>query len=303
MPQLLPSEAPPTPPDDPVRAVEVEAGPLRLSGLLALPTGVPPRAVLVALHGGGMRAGYFHGRADPATSMLSLAASCGYAALALDRPGYGSSAAALPDGLPLAEQAGYVLAALESYAREHPVGAGFFLLGHSMGGKLALMTAARDGGDGDGQRLLGIDVSGISDRWAVGSDRLADPAGRRSHRLHWGPLALYPPGTFRMAEPLVGPIPRNELRDVPCWPRTYPSVAREVRVPVRFTFAEHEQWWRSDRWTVEAMTARLAAPLVRVDRLACAGHNISLGRTARGYHLGVLAFLEECVARAEGGAP
>ncbi|WP_405644154.1 alpha/beta hydrolase [Streptomyces uncialis] len=293
MPQLSPA-APTDGSSDPVRAIELDAGGLTLSGLLALPDVSPPRALVVALHGGGMRAGYFHGRADPATSLLSLAASCGYAALALDRPGYGSSAARTPEGAGLDEQGARIRQALSGFARSRSPGAGFFLVGHSLGGKVALSTAAGWSGDG----LLGVDVSGISDRWAVDPGILTGTDGRRARGLHWGPLSLYPPRTFRLAQRLVAPIPGREAAEMADWPRVYPEVARSVHVPVRLTFAEHERWWRCDAETVTAMTARLASPLVRTEHLAGAGHNISLGRAARSYHLRVLAFLEECLAGA-----
>ncbi|MEV0373386.1 alpha/beta fold hydrolase [Streptomyces sp. NPDC050636] len=284
----------------PVREITLEAQGVTLSGLLALPDTGSPEAVLVALHGGGMRAGYFHGQADPGLSLLTLAAERGHTVLALDRPGYGASADALPEGLELAGQSTLVRAALAGFARTHPTGAGFFLLGHSLGGKLALTTAADWTGDG----LLGVDVSGISDRWAVDPRQLTSGGDRGpTHQLHWGPLALYPPGTFRLATPLVAPMPSREAREVSSWPDAYPAVARRVRVPVRLTFAEHERWWRCDSATVEAMAAQLAAPLVRVDRLADTGHNISLGRTAPLYHRDALAFLEECRTRHEQQSP
>ncbi|GCB46909.1 alpha/beta hydrolase [Streptomyces sp. NL15-2K] len=284
--------------DAQVHEITLDGGGVTLSGLLAQPVS-SPRALLVALHGGGMRAGYFHGRADPATSLLSLAASCGYVALALDRPGYGRSASELPEGMSLAEQADCLRAAVTAYRLSRPCGAGVLLVGHSLGGKVALHTAAHwtDGG------LLGVDVSGVSDRWAVAPRELAARGERYPHRMHWGPLALYPPGTFRLAGSLVTAIPEREAGEIPDWPDVYPGVARAVRVPVRFTFAEHERWWRSDPRTVRAMTARLGSPVTRSEHLTGAGHNISLGRAARTYHLRVLAFLEECLALAETGAP
>jgi pimeloyl-ACP methyl ester carboxylesterase len=277
--------------------VEVGAGDIRLSGLLALPPAVPPRAVIVALHGSGMAAGYFHGQADASTSLLSLAADAGYAALALDRPGYGVSARRLPHGLPVAEQAGYVRAALRGYAAERCTGAGFLLVGHSLGGKVALTTAATAPRE---ERLLGVDVSGVGARWAVPPDRLADLRHRPDHRLHWGPLTLYPPDTFRLAREFVTPVPHREAEEIPAWPGRYAEVARRIRVPVRFTFAEYERLWACDPEAVRELTHCLAAPLVRVDHEPGAGHNISLGHVARRHHLRLLDFLEECRAHARG---
>ncbi|MDJ1135001.1 alpha/beta hydrolase [Streptomyces iconiensis] len=273
-----------------VREIVLDAGGVPLSGLLAVPTG-PPRAVVVALHGGGMRAGYFHGTADPACSFLALAAARGYTALALDRPGYGHSAAKLPQGASLARQTALLRAALERFGESCPTGAGLLLLGHSLGGKLALTAAAHPL-----PGLLGVDVSGVGNRWATHPDSLRTPGGRGTHHLHWGPPALYPPGTFRLAERLVTAMPVREAREIPDWPRLYAGLAERVTVPVRLTFAEHERWWRCDERALGAMTSVLvSAASVRTERLPGAGHNISLGLRARAYHQRVLAFLEECL--------
>ncbi|MFG2130869.1 alpha/beta fold hydrolase [Streptomyces sp. NPDC048751] len=294
---MTPKRAPSSPV---VEEVELAAGDVRLSGLLALPPGQEPRAVIVALHGGGMGAGYFHGQADPSTSLLSLAAAAGYAALALDRPGYGVSADRLPQGMPLAEQAVRVRAALRTYAVERARGASFFLVGHSFGGTLALTTVATAEPE---DRLLGVDVSGVGERWALSPAQRAAVGHRHDHRLHWGPLALYPPGTFRLAQDLVGPVPPREIEEIHHWPRRYAALAPRIRVPVRFTFAEHERFWACDPASVRDLTAPLASPLVCTDRLTGAGHNISLGYAARRYHLRVLSFLEECRAHASRTAP
>ncbi|MFI8188610.1 alpha/beta fold hydrolase [Streptomyces sp. NPDC085946] len=287
-----PPAAAPTAPVEPV--VLDAGGGLVLSGLVSLPQG-PPRALLVALHGGGMRAGYFAGPADPAGSLLALAAACGFAALAVDRPGYGASARHLPDGLVLEEQAARVAAAVDAFAASAGLSGRVLVAGHSLGGKLALALAARPGGE----RLLGVDVNGLSDRWAIAPDRLGEAPSRR---LHWGPLDLYPPGTFQALAGLVGPMPAGEAAQVPHWPRTYARLAPRVRVPVRFAFAEHERLWRTDPDTVARMTAALSAPFVRTEWLPHAGHNISLGRAARTHHLRVLAFAEECLLGAGGDA-
>ncbi|MGW2656473.1 alpha/beta hydrolase [Streptomyces sp. NPDC001478] len=282
--------AAPPPTAAPVRAVTLDAGGIPLSGLLAEPA-CAPRALLVALHGGGMRAGYFDGRADPDTSLLALAAARGYAALALDRPGYGASAARLPSGADLTAQADLMHTALDAHLTDRPYGAGVLLVGHSLGGGVALLTAAR----WTGWNLLGVDVSGIGGQWAPGARELAGSGTRISHHMHWGPLALYPPGTFRAADPLITPVPADEARAIPDWPRAYEQLAPRVRVPVRFTFAEHERWWRCDTTAVRALLDRLESAPARSERLPDAGHNISLGRTARDYHVRVLAFLEECL--------
>jgi pimeloyl-ACP methyl ester carboxylesterase len=276
-----------------VRPLLLEAEGLTLSGLLAEPPDGPPKATIVAVHGGGMRAGYFDGQVNPELSLLTLGASLGFTVLALDRPGYGSSAIDVPDGLTLDEQTAVLSGALDAFARGHAVGRGFLVLAHSFGGKLAITAATRIPG------LLGLDASGIGHHYAV------DPAQRQRLRRHlewernWGPLGLYPPGTFRAAEHLVAPIPVREGAEVPRWPQMFEELAPRVDIPVRLTFAEHEGWWRHAEPDLAEMTSWLSkAPVLRVEHLPGAGHNISLGWAARSYHLRALAFFEECLQSA-----
>ena len=277
------------------RDLVLDADGVQLSALLAEPGHLPPRAVVVAVPGGGMKAGYFHGPAHPSLSLLDLGARLGFTVLAIDRPGYGLSAHRLPEGMGLTDQSATLHAALADFALRHRTGAGFFLVAHSYGGKLALTAAAEQ----RGADLLGLDVSGISHRYAVDVCHLPDGDGPvdgvRLGALNWGPLRLYPPDTFRLAEPLVAPMPVREARELRHWPDAFPSVAARLRVPVRFTFAEHERWWHHDEQTLNAMRELLAAPEVRFDRHPGAGHNISLGWAARSYHLKALAFAEECL--------
>jgi pimeloyl-ACP methyl ester carboxylesterase len=277
-----------------VREIVLDADGIPLSGLLAEPRKVPPLATVVAVHGGGVRAGYFHGRAHPSLSLLTLGSRLGYSVLAVDRPGYGLSAARLPDGQGLREQSDTLHAALEDFTRHHPTGAGLFLLGHSYGGKLALTAAS----DERGAAFLGLDVSGVSHRYAVAPERLSSVGDRSNWSLHWGPLGLYPPGTFRLAGPLLTTMPAREMRQLPGWPQAFPDIAARIRVPIRFTFAEYERWWRHDPATLAELTGMLtASPEVTVERMPHAGHNISLGWAARAYHLRAIAFLESLLRR------
>ena len=281
-----------------VSPILLEAAGLTLSGLLAEPPDGPPRATIVAVHGGGMRAGYFDGQAQDDLSLITLGARLGFTVLALDRPGYGESAAQAPVGLTVDEQSAVLSEALDAFAQRHSVGRGFLLLAHSYGGKLALATVARTPG------LLALDASGIGHRYSIGS---ADRKRLRRHldwERNWGPLGLYPPGTFRAAEALVAPIPAREAAEVDLWPEMFEELAPRIDIPVRLTFAEHEAWWLHDEPDIAELTSRLTkAPVVRVDRQPEAGHNISLGLAARCYHLRALAFFEECLPSAAAGHP
>lgn len=283
---------------DGVRPIVLDAGGISLSGLLSEPVHTPSRAVVVALHGGGMNCGYFHGQAHPDLSLAVLGANLGYTVLALDRPGYGASAALLPQGQSLTEQASTLHRALRDFTSRHASGAGVFLLAHSFGGKLALTAAAHDAGAG----LLGLDISGCGHRYAVEPDELPNTRRHGHWTRNWGALRLYPPNTFGSSGGLVAPVPAQEQVDAGRWQEVFPAVAAQVRVPVRLTFAEYESWWHHDERTVADLTSRFTrAPRVLVDRQPDAGHNISLGWAARSYHLRALAFLEDCLDRAGHG--
>ncbi|MEU6143271.1 alpha/beta fold hydrolase [Streptomyces sp. NPDC047081] len=283
--------APPVPPPERVadrRHITLDAVGVTLSARLARPAHVPPRATVVALHGAGMSSAYFDGPAHPETSLLTLGAELGFAVVAVDRPGYGASAGQLPYGQGVVEQAATLAEALHGLADHGETGAGIFLVAHSFGSKPALRMAA----DGTVPGLLGLDVSGCGAEYVVPPTVPVTRAG--SWKLNWGPLRLYPPGTFQAGLGVVAPVPPHELDAAARWPDVFAALAGRVRVPVRFTFAEHEAWWRRDSSALARLRGRLgAAPRVLIDHQPDAGHNISLGWTARAYHLRALGFAEE----------
>ncbi|MGW7365728.1 alpha/beta hydrolase [Streptomyces sp. NPDC054841] len=280
-----------------VRPIALDAAGITLSALLHEPEHMPARATVVALHGAGMSAGYFDGRAHPDLSLLTLGARLGFTVLAVDRPGYGHSAALLREGQTLAEQARTLRAALEDFGSRFATGQGLYLLAHSFGGKLALTGAA----DESWPRLLGLDISGCGHRYAVRPEELPDALVRTHWKRHWGRLDLYPPDTFQSSSALVAPVPPRERWAAERWPEAFDELAPRIQAPVRFTFAEHEHWWCHDRPALADLTARLtSAPRTIVDRQPDAGHNISLGWAARSYHLRALGFLEECLLRRDG---
>ena len=286
----------------------LRSGSVELSGLLAEPE-TPSRALILALHGGGMTAAYFHGRAHPDLSLLHLGRDLGFTVLALDRPGYGRSSASLPRGQLLSDQADTVYGALDDFAARHATGAGVFVVGHSYGLKLGLFLAAHP----RGKELLGLDGSGSAYRFqpaldpaAAETELTADGsigsyASRSPRELFWGSEPLYPPGTFARGMRPIAPVPEIESDESARWPDLVPGVAAEVRVPFQFSVAEHEQWWQvTDADLAEYQALFTATPHLVVRRQPAAGHNISLGWAARSYHLNALAFAEQCLLRRRG---
>ncbi|CDO90811.1 thioesterase [Mycobacterium triplex] len=264
-----------------------------------------PKAVLVAIHGGGTTAVYFDCPGHPSYSLLRTGAAAGFTVVALDRPGYGSSAP-YPEAMVSGDQrVNLAYGAIERIIGERPTGAGLFVMGHSGGCELTLRMAA----DERGADLLGIELAGTGRHYHPAAREILKtatrerrPAGMRD--LLWSPEDRYPPEVLGGAT--VSPsAPSYEDQMVSDWARqTFPSLAPAVRVPVHFSIAEHEKVWQTDDSAVQEITAMFSGvPSFTVHRQPDAGHNISLGHSAPEYHAEVLAFVDECVAASSSVKP
>lgn len=263
-----------------------------------------PKAVIVAIHGGGTTAVYFDCPGHPSYSLLRTGAAAGFTVVAIDRPGYGSSAP-YPEAMVEGDQrAKLAYGAIDRIIGERSSGAGIFVMGHSGGCELTMRMAADERGAG----LLGIELAGTGRHYHPAArdilktaTRERRPAGLRE--LLWQPESLYPPEVLNGAT--VSPTaPSYEDQMVSNWARQdFPALAPAVRVPVQFSIAEHERVWQNDTSAMEEIAALFSGTgRFTVHRQPDAGHNMSLGHTAPAYHAKVLSFAEECVA-ARSGSP
>lgn len=275
------------------RVVMVDGVPM--SGLVAAVD--QPRAVVVALHGGASTAAYFDCPGHPQLSLLRLGADLGYTMVALDRPGYGSSAPYADRFDDPAQRVAFAYGAVDKMLGAQPRGAGLFLFAHSNGCELAVRMAADETGD---HGLLGLELAGTGLRYDdAAADILRDasathrPPGLRA--LLWEPAELYPANVLTGITNSSTGAP-YEAAMVQNWPRVdFPALAATVRIPVHFSHAEHERVWCSDPAALADIAAAFsAAPRFMTDRVADAGHNLSLGVNAEAYHRRVLAFVEQC---------
>ncbi|MFE3543919.1 alpha/beta hydrolase [Nocardia sp. NPDC059177] len=282
---------------DPVVAREVQVGGMRMSALCA--EVADPRAVVVAVHGGATSAHYFDLPGRPWLSLLRLGARLGFTVLALDRPGYGASAPwdEVFDDPRRRVEASY--GAIDALLGTSGRGAGVFLAGHSAGCDLAARMAA----DERGADLLGLELAGTGVHKQAEAIRVIDEI-RRTRRaggirdLLWSPPGGYPPEVAG-GRSLTVDTPRYETAVVVDWPTDFRALAARVRVPVRLTTAEHERVWRTDAAArAEIAGFFTATPSFADHEQHGCGHNMSVGHHAAAYHLGLLAFVEECALRA-----
>src|ERR1700743_1966613 len=275
------------------RLVIVDVGPM--SALVA--EAPDPRAVIVAIHGGGTTALYFDCPGHPESSLLRAGAAHGYTVIALARRGYGRSAPSTGAVARPEQRVALAYGAVDRILGERPRGAGLFLMAHSGGCDLGMRMAA------DEQRtdLLGMELAGTGRHYHPAAREILK-AATRDHRpaglreLLWHPAELYPPEVLGGATVYPG-APPYEDQMVCDWARQdFPALAPAVRVPVQFSIAEHEKVWQSDPPAQAEITAMFSgAPSFHSNEQSDAGHNISLGHTAAAYHSTVLSFADECV--------
>jgi pimeloyl-ACP methyl ester carboxylesterase len=268
-----------------------------MSGLIAVAP--DPQAVVVAFHGGSSTAAYFDCPGHPSLSFLRLAADSGYTMVALDRPGYGSSAP-YPEAMERPEQrVALAYGAIDKILGSNPRGAGLFLVGHSAGCELVVRMATDD--QAARTDLIGLELAGTGVQYdAAMADIMKSatatqrPTGLRE--MLWQPADLYPPDVLSgMTNSSTGAL--YEMGMTTSWPRQdFPALAPRVRVPVQFTVAEHERVWRSDPETLAQIGAMFtASPRFAINEQSGTGHNLSLTVNAAAYHEKVLSFVAECV--------
>lgn len=268
-----------------------------VSGLLA--AAPDPRAVVVALHGGAVDSRYFDCPGHPDHSLLRTGQRLGYTVLALDRPGFGSSAPHAEFLEPPRRRVDLVYGAVDALLDGLPRGAGVFLLAHSAGCELAVRMAASE----RGADLLGLELAGTGRRhrqaahdllW--GADRVAGRRPRGVGRLIWEPARLYPDDVLGGGT-VSAQGSHLESRALHDWAaREFLGLAPDISVPVRYSLGEYERVWRNDPAEMVAVGGLFTrSPRVVVNLMPNTGHNVSLGRTAPAYHLTVLAFAEQCI--------
>lgn len=286
------------------REFPLATGEVALSGLMTQPVG-DPRGLLVALPGGGSRARYFDSPVAPESSLLRLGASLGWRCLALDRPGYGSSAQLREERLDARAQAEMMLEPVLAEATGLPL----LLVAHSMGAVAALRMAVELQG-GDAARLIGVALGGAPLAYTplqckeIAVADLSGPTLRRApgqrRRLpeEWlGPPDTYPAALLEAMREISDSVPSGEYGDALCAPERLEELLQKIEVPIQFVVAAHESTM-SPPADVLAKARRVLprTPGSEAWEMPASGHNLSLGHRARAFHLRLMAFAENCLA-------
>jgi len=260
--------------------------------------------LVVALHGGTYTSRYFEVAAPGGHGFLAQAAARGFSAVAIDRPGYGGSAAIPPAENTFARQAALLREAIASLVAELDA-SGVFLVGHSIGGMIGLDVA---GGAGEFW-LLGASLTGMGavmradgPARAMGEAAFAselevvDLPNELRDPVMFGPDWTYTPELLAAAHLTYAPAPVCELAEPPRWPGEHlEEVASAVAVPVQYVVGEFDAIWDSSTAAIGSFVDALgAAPLVDSGVARATGHSIDHHILGPALHARQLAFAEEC---------
>lgn len=230
--------------------------------------------LLLCIHGGGCNAGYFD---LPGFSTAAAALKRGLPVLLVNRPGHGGNPP-LHGNRQIEHAARLIRAFVDEVRSEHLPGcAGIAIIGHSIGGAVALTMASARGD----WPLRGVAVSGIGEvptpavrDWWSAPDPDLFVSAEAAVRLFLGPEGTYswraPIALRKSSEPWCKAEVAEVIRE---WPRRLPELASRIDVPVHLRLADHDRIWESSDTALAQFRARFHnAPRADAGILPDGGH-------------------------------
>ena len=250
--------------------------------------------LLVCIPGGSYNARYFD---VPGHSLLEVAHESGFSIVALDRPGYQGSDPLVGE-ITFERNAAVLSEAIaELWKRYEESATGVVLIGHSMGGAIAIHMA----GQKHSWPLLGVSATSIhidapeqvTEAWnSIPADAIVPFSKEQRLQFMYGPEGTFDPDVVDAAEISTDPIPVAELLEVVGrWITDFPDLAASVKVPVHYALAEHEQLWISTDDNVRTFSeAFTSAPSITAERVLGSGHNLDHHSGSQPFHQRQLEF-------------
>ncbi len=268
-----------------------------VGGTLLRPRG-RARSLIVCIHGGGCHSGYFE---SGEASLVHALLSAGHQVLLVDRPG--------TRGRPLLDAERPLAASVETIEdfvaqvwQAHGTGAPVALVGHSIGGALALSIAAR----APRWPLAAVLVSGIGDEppplvvaWPTERDAGSGVLSTEAAGFFLGPEGTYDWRGLTRLRKVSAPWNVSErVEVVRHWPALWRDLAPRIAVPVQIRLADGERIWMTGEPVVQRMAAALtAAPHVDAAVLPEGGHLYEFHKRGPELALQQLAFLDAVLPR------
>jgi pimeloyl-ACP methyl ester carboxylesterase len=274
---------------------------LTIAALTAGPASGGGKPLIAALHGGTYTARYFDVAGSPQGTFMDLAAAGGYPVVSFDRPGYGGSPPLDPEHNTFDRHA-RLLADAIAQATGRFAADSVFLVGHSIGGMIAMTIAAAE----TEFRLTGMSVTGMGAVIRRGgpahalaslpADETVDLPYDQRDQVMFGPDFTYTAEGVQAAHASYAPAPVRELIQAPQWPDDHlPALAPRIKVPVHNALAEFDALWDSSPANVEQFAKLLTtAPHADASIARATGHSIDHHILGHALHLRQLAFAEEC---------
>lgn len=282
------------------------------------------RPLLVAVPGGTYTADFFD--TDENHSLRTVCNALGVPVIALNRPGYGSTAAPVNVDKfknSFIQQSGRWLhnralpAIWDTYAEKLKISS-LVLYGHSIGAGTCVVGAAEYEMNQPSYKISGLALGGLGcdpkreeflDMFeAEHKAKVPTPLRKLQFPTHAQQIfmlgsipEIFDPKVLDQFERLRNDIYMQELYDIEfLWPNYWKSYAELIKVPVLYNAGEADSLWRINRSTMREMEAAFSkSTWVSSVMSHNAPHAIEMSHQATGYYTRLLGFAIECASQFE----